>query len=68
MKNNILFVFNAEANKKRVNNNTLFVFDAEANNKKRVNNNTLFVNDAEANKKWFTWGVRKFGVVKLVFR
>ena len=50
MKNNTLFVFNAEANKnkKRVNNNTLFVFDAEAN-KKRVNNNTLFVFDAEAN-------------------
>ena len=32
MKNNTLFVFNAEANKKRVNNNTLFVYDAEANN------------------------------------
>ena len=53
-------------------NNTLFVFNAEANNKKRVNNNTLFVYDADANnkndnKKWFTWGVRKLGVVKLVF-
>ena len=33
MKNNTLFVFNAEANKKRVNNNTLFVYDAEANMK-----------------------------------
>ena len=52
-------------------NNTLFVFNAEANNKKQVNNNTLFVYDAEANKnnkkKWFTWGVRKLEVVKLVF-
>ena len=31
MKNNTLFAFNAEANKKRVNNNTLFIYDAEAN-------------------------------------
>ena len=35
-----------------------------------MKNNTLFVFNAEANKKkkWFTWGVRKLGVVKLVFR